>query len=142
MLSMNQIIGELEEWVDSVHSALKTVLFLDEDKVFLKTIKYKCRAHDDELVTISNIEEFQAFTHSPDRKIISKLFIDINLPSETGIDLAKQMELDKNGTQLFFVSNIEPTEDQKTQIIDLGGKFLLKKDLLKTVIFPKEEQKD
>lgn len=138
MFSMSDVIGGLEDWLETVDSVVKTVLFLDDDCVFLKAIKYKCRAHNDELVTISNVAEFRAFTHSHDRMVIDKAFIDINLPAGNGIELAKEMEFDKMSTKLYFVSEIPPSEEQKTQILDLGGEFLLKKDLVKIVIFPEE----
>jgi DNA-binding response OmpR family regulator len=128
----------LEGWLDKFDSVCKTVVFLDDDSEFLKIIKYKCRAHNDELVTISNVAEFKAFTHSPSREHIAKLFIDINLPNDNGIDLAKSMKLAESTERLYFVSEAPPTNDQKTQIFDLGGQFLLKKDLVKTVIFPEE----
>ena len=130
---------DLENWLNDFDNVHKTVVFLDDDPEFLKIIKYKCRAHNDELVTISNVAEFKAFTHSPSREYIAKLFIDINLPGHCGIDLADTMKLAETTNRLYFVSEIEPTNDQRTQILDLGGEFLLKKDLVKTVIFPDEK---
>jgi DNA-binding LytR/AlgR family response regulator len=82
------------------------------------------------------VAEFKAFTHSPDRKGIAKAFIDINLNDECGIGLAKSMKLNQSETQLFFVSGTDATAEQKTQISDIGGTFLLKENLVKTVIFP------
>lgn len=132
MLKLSEIIKNLESFVEQCEIS-KAVVILDDDKKWLEVVKNKCLGENETLTTISNIDEFRSFAHCTD---ICKLYIDINVENHSGIKLARDMNLKARTQELFFVSDSQPQSQEMSEILELGGKFLLKKDVLKTVIFP------
>ena len=138
---MNHLINEkilevcktLKKSIDDQND--KLIIILDNCLAWLEIVKTKCK-HNQNLIVISDTEEFSAFIHENGCR---KMYIDINLDNENGIDLAEQLELGKYFGELFFVSEQVPTLSDMQRIDKLGANFVLKRDVLSRIIFPKGE---
>lgn len=113
----------------------KLIIILDNCLAWLEIVKTKCK-HNQNLIVISDTEEFRAFIHENGCK---KMYININLDGETGLDLAEELGLNSYFGELFFVSDISPHAADMRRIDKMGGKFVLKRDVLSRIIFPKGE---
>lgn len=130
---MLEICKKFKTGIDDDNS--KLIIILDNCLAWLEIVKTKCK-HNQNLIVISDTKEFSAFIHENGCR---KMYIDINLDKENGIDLAEQLELGKYFGELFFVSEQAPTLSDMQRIDKLGGKFVLKRDVLSRIIFPKGE---
>lgn len=124
-----QYLAEVDEQND------KIIIYLDDDKAWLKAIETKCKG-DQNVVTISDTEEFKSFIH---KNGCSKMYIDINMRSYNGIDLAEELGLDLYFGDLFFVANSKPSKQDFDRIDKLGANFVSKSIVLKKIIYPKGE---
>lgn len=113
----------------------KIIIVLHHDIEWLNTIKAKTKG-DQNLKTISDTEEFQAFIH---QNGCAKVYININLIDENGIDLAENLGLKHHFANLFFVSVDPPSQDQLDRIDKMGGKYINKSDVLEKIIYPRGE---
>lgn len=120
-----QYLAEVDEQND------KIIIILDDDKDWLETIKTKCK-HNKNIIPISNTEEFRSFIHING---CAKMYIDINMDDQNGIDLAEDMGLDDYFGELFFVSNIQPPSEDLARIERLRAKFVLKTEVLEKIIY-------
>jgi two-component SAPR family response regulator len=111
----------------------KIIIVLDNCKEWLATIKFKCKDNQN-LVTISDTDEFRSFIHENG---CSKMYIDINMENQNGIDLAEELGLKDCCGELFFTSNEEPSAEDFARIDKLGANFVSKSIVLKKIIYPK-----
>ena len=57
---------------------------------------------------------------------------------KNGIDLAEELHLDGYFSELIFVSDATPSDEDMARIEALGGRFMSKGELLDKIIYPKE----
>ncbi len=66
----------------------KIIIVLDDDKIWLETIKRKTK-HNQNIIPISDTDEFRAFIHENG---VSKMYIDINMGQANGIDTGRSYQ--------------------------------------------------
>lgn len=133
LTKMIEICKETLKTVDEQND--KLIIVLHHDVEWLDTIKAKTKG-DQHIKTISDTKEFQAFIH---QNGCAKVYININLIDENGIDLAENLGLQNHFANLFFVSNDSPSDDQLKRIDKMGGKYINKSDVLEKIIYPRGE---
>lgn len=112
----------------------KIIIVLDDNKEWLETIRTKTK-HNHNVKIISDTDEFRSFIHSNG---CSKMFININMVEQNGIDLAEELRLNEYFGHLFFTSNQVQSIQDFERIDNLGGVFVLKSKVLKKISYPEE----
>lgn len=126
-----QTVSTCQNFLDRIDAQNKNIIiFLDHDPLWHKDIKQRLKYLYDVKI-ISDTEEFNSFTHMNG---CFKMFIDINMPGENGLDLAEELNLKDYFGDLTFVSVNHPTGTDLRRIDNLGAKFMLKQNVLDQLI--------
>ena len=128
MATCQQFIDHVDKQND------KIIIVLHAPGEWLETVKTKCKDNQN-LITISNTKECTAFIHQNGCK---KLYVQLNIEGQSGIDWAEKLNLKEYFAQLFFISDEQPSPNNKERIEKLGGKFVPKNEALTTIIYPHE----
>ena len=118
-------LNEFIKCVDEQNTSL--MIILDNDEIWLENVKNSV-GDDENVIIISELDEFRSFIV---QNGCSKLFIDVNFSEANGIDLAEEMELNQSFGDLFFISDILPSENDAIRIHKLGATYIEKKNVLK-----------
>jgi len=131
----DKTIAVCQKFIDDVNEQNdKLIVVLHAPGEWFETVKTKCK-HNQNLITISNTKECSAFIHQNGCK---KLYVQLNIEGESGIDWAEKLDLKEYFAQLFFISDEEPSLKNRERIEKLGGRFVMKHEALTTIIYPKE----
>ena len=131
----DKTMATCQQYIDKVDDQNdKIIIVLHAPGEWLETVKTKCKDNQN-LITISNTKECSAFVHQNGCK---KLYVQLNIDGQSGIDWAERLNLKEYFAQLFFISDEEPSKESKERIKKLGGKFVPKNEALTTIIYPKE----
>lgn len=130
----DQAIELCQKYLDTIDGQnAKIIVFLDSNPEWLETIKTKTKG-DQHIITISDSEKFKSFIHANG---CNKMYINLTVDGESGIDFAEKLRLKDGFGELVFVSADEPTSEDMTRIDQLGAKFISKSRLLDNIIYPK-----
>lgn len=133
----DKTIAMCQKYVDDVDEQNdKLIIVLHAPGEWLETVKTKCKDNQN-LIIISNTKECSAFIHQNGCK---KMYVQIGIEGQSGIDWAEKLDLKEYFAQLFFISGKEPSLKNKERIEKLGGKFVMKDEALTTIIYPKEAE--
>ena len=131
----DKTMATCQQYIDKVDDQNdKIIIVLHAPGEWLETVKTKCKDNQN-LVIISNTKECSAFIHQNGCK---KLYVQLKIEGESGIDWAEKLNLKEYFAQLFFISDEEPSKESKERIEKLGGKFVPKNEALTKIIYPEE----
>ena len=135
----DQIIDLCQTFIRTIDDQnSKIIVILDNDRQWLDVIKRKTR-HNQNVITISDTEEFRSFVMLNG---CSKMYIDINMDKDNGVDLAEELNLKDCFGELVFVSSEAPSEDESARIDAMGSRFLSKSELIDKIIYPDPNNKE
>jgi DNA-binding NtrC family response regulator len=129
---VGELLMQLEAAVERLGLGVKPddmIIMLDDDHIFLDIIKHIVKDKT-EFLPVHDADEFKTVLANNGEK---RLYVDIMMPKQTGIQLIEEMGPHNISNKITFISGQYPSDADIAKIEAMGASFMLKDEFMNTM---------